>query len=337
MGEAKRRKSLELNYGTPERSAWRKYDQLLKQLMGDPTLEHMLKVFSCNSNYADWGDIATRICERYLLADREMLTGDRQMTSLIYHKAVTTNAPIFWLSPELCRAFLNTQLPDKLPELSRPFRAFHLMLPQDVAGLNCPGIGNTFNLVVVHKRKGDPAELHEFPGGISVTSEAQLIDRLEVASMMSDELVMPSSVPLDGGPSALEAPESISSSTDGWRDVNTQKAINLQLRLIYLAYQSILWLQRDPMLVTEITPRATATAATVHESKRSFHSRRWLGENYRVRRSASSSSSSSSSQASGGSHASPATHWRAGHIRLQPCGPKKQDRKVIWIEPTLVG
>lgn len=29
-------------------------------------------------------------------------------------------------------------------------------------------------------------------------------------------------------------------------------------------------------------------------------------------------------------------HWRRGHFRMQPCGPNKQDRKLIFISPILV-
>jgi len=36
-------------------------------------------------------------------------------------------------------------------------------------------------------------------------------------------------------------------------------------------------------------------------------------------------------------HRTVETHWRRGHYRLQACGPKHADRKLIWIEPTLIG
>lgn len=39
----------------------------------------------------------------------------------------------------------------------------------------------------------------------------------------------------------------------------------------------------------------------------------------------------------GGSHASPTIHWRRGHFRNQVCGKGNQDRKMIWLQPTLVG
>lgn len=39
----------------------------------------------------------------------------------------------------------------------------------------------------------------------------------------------------------------------------------------------------------------------------------------------------------GGTHASPRMHWRRGHIRRQPHGPQMLLRKLMWIEPVLVG
>lgn len=36
-------------------------------------------------------------------------------------------------------------------------------------------------------------------------------------------------------------------------------------------------------------------------------------------------------------HRTVETHWRRGHYRLQAHGPRRVDRKLIWIEPTLIG
>ncbi len=38
-----------------------------------------------------------------------------------------------------------------------------------------------------------------------------------------------------------------------------------------------------------------------------------------------------------GTHASPRLHWRRGHIRNQPHGPGRMQRRLIWIEPVLIG
>jgi hypothetical protein len=29
-------------------------------------------------------------------------------------------------------------------------------------------------------------------------------------------------------------------------------------------------------------------------------------------------------------------HWRRGHFRQQPCGPRNQERKLIFLHPVLV-
>ncbi len=39
----------------------------------------------------------------------------------------------------------------------------------------------------------------------------------------------------------------------------------------------------------------------------------------------------------GGTHASPRVHWRRGHVRSQPHGPRWALRKPVWIEPVLIG
>jgi hypothetical protein len=38
-----------------------------------------------------------------------------------------------------------------------------------------------------------------------------------------------------------------------------------------------------------------------------------------------------------GTHASPRLHWRRGHIRNQPFGMGRTLRRLVWIEPMLIG
>lgn len=38
-----------------------------------------------------------------------------------------------------------------------------------------------------------------------------------------------------------------------------------------------------------------------------------------------------------GTHAKPRMHWRRGHVRNQPHGPGRTLRRLIWVEPVLVG
>lgn len=55
---------------------------------------------------------------------------------------------------------------------------------------------------------------------------------------------------------------------------------------------------------------------------------RWIGRNYRLPVVSGSGI---------GTHASPCIHWRRGHWRNQPHGQASSERKMIWIEPHIVG
>jgi hypothetical protein len=52
----------------------------------------------------------------------------------------------------------------------------------------------------------------------------------------------------------------------------------------------------------------------------------WIGRKYKIIHDNDGS----------GSHASPRSHWRNGHWRMQPYGERNEQRKLIWIEPMLV-
>jgi hypothetical protein len=54
-----------------------------------------------------------------------------------------------------------------------------------------------------------------------------------------------------------------------------------------------------------------------------------VGRDYRVAR--------AGVESHGGSHASPRPHWRRGHFRRQAVGAGRTERKIIWIEPILIG
>lgn len=58
-----------------------------------------------------------------------------------------------------------------------------------------------------------------------------------------------------------------------------------------------------------------------------FWSCRWLGRKFTV---------AGGSPRSGGTHASPHTHWRRGHFARLRCGPGRSDTRVTWRKPVLV-
>lgn len=66
-----------------------------------------------------------------------------------------------------------------------------------------------------------------------------------------------------------------------------------------------------------------------------------IGEHYRAKREAGADEAravvAGGAVGTAGSHASPRLHWRRGHFRNQAYGEQRRERKVIWVEPMLVG
>jgi len=63
------------------------------------------------------------------------------------------------------------------------------------------------------------------------------------------------------------------------------------------------------------------------KSGREIWTPNFIGRTYRIVRKTSGD----------GNHNSPRLHWRRGHFRSQPCGENRAARKLIWLEPMLIG
>jgi hypothetical protein len=98
-------------------------------------------------------------------------------------------------------------------------------------------------------------------------------------------------------------------------------------RLSALMFKLLVVLNTRPNLVE---PAACIRRACKKKGK--LRSELWspniIGASYRVSR---------DKAAPTGTHASPRPHWRRGHLRNQPHGQGRTLRKLIWIEPLLIG
>lgn len=79
-----------------------------------------------------------------------------------------------------------------------------------------------------------------------------------------------------------------------------------------------------------VEPATRLRAASSHKGKTrtELWSPNTIGRHYQVLRDRTVST---------GTHASPRLHWRRGHLRSQPHGHGRLLRKLIWLEPTLIG
>lgn len=95
-------------------------------------------------------------------------------------------------------------------------------------------------------------------------------------------------------------------------------------RLGVVVFGTMLALRARPAL---LTPARLVTVAknTKKGTRTEFWDPVYLGKGYYPQR-----------EKSTGTHASPRMHWRRGHFRHQAYGAGRLERKVIWLEPTLV-
>jgi hypothetical protein len=98
-------------------------------------------------------------------------------------------------------------------------------------------------------------------------------------------------------------------------------------RLSVLVFKLLVVLNTRPNLVE---PSTRLRAASTHKGK--TRSELWsgnvIGRSYRVVH---------DRNAPTGTHATPRLHWRRGHLRNQAHGQGRTLRKIIWLEPVLVG
>ncbi len=89
----------------------------------------------------------------------------------------------------------------------------------------------------------------------------------------------------------------------------------------------LLFLQIHPeVLETLIVPKSSAS----HHPRRKTYTKlspRWI-RNF--------SPTITTKRVSTGSHASPKTHFRRGHLKRVAIGQGRKERKWVWIQPTLV-
>lgn len=102
--------------------------------------------------------------------------------------------------------------------------------------------------------------------------------------------------------------------------VDGDKELAIKVRL--LCYGTLLAMMARPELIQH---GYRANVVKREDRRQEFWTPNVVGAKYKFQR-----------EGPAGTHASPRMHWRRGHFRKQPCGPKGVDRKVIWLEPCLI-
>jgi hypothetical protein len=216
--------------------------------------------------------------------------------------------PIYCLSNELLRQFQQTDAADLAKIVPSdwipPVALFLLLLPNN-AVKSPSGQWVPYILVSLHHPEIRAVTTSEHPRQISIA----LSDNSEVVWVSGSGL---------GDGTILHSRNELGSSKAD------QIEIDWLRDLLGIAFQSAMTLTYLPDLV-EIPPIAPKGRNPAGRHKTPLQPR-WIGREFKR----------SSNPTGSNSHASPSTHWRRGHWRQQPCGEKMQQRKLVWIRPTLI-
>lgn len=261
-------------------------------------------------------------------------------------EAADSHPPARWLSSELAEAFVRTKLPAKLPKINRALPYLLLLLPKHDA-LRLPDLGRPQALVITHFLVGDRVgakTLHSDSIAIFATTDE--------GKMFFIKADLDAAGQFDPRPATLatafdeQPPKSITSPT----------STEAQNNCLYLAYQCLLYMQRYepdslPSGLQATTPGSSANngfgaiaTPTAHHPQRQQKRQQnrayppaWIGKDYKPKRQRPSGQRTNKRTQSrqGQSLGTPKdSHWRRGHWRSQPSGPRDNPTyEEIWIEP----
>jgi hypothetical protein len=238
------------------------------------------------------------------------------------------DAPLYCMSQSLLEAFTHTDILDRqdlLQGLEAPIPTFMLLLPSNM--LKTPA-DHAVELMVVHisdrlypersmgRSKELDIDLH------CLEHEKEMLIHCGVKDVMGCVWLAVMGWGTDGVLHLDNRWSGGSPSEPGDLEfLNTLRSLTLQV---------IMALQYQPELLNEGEPPAQPKGfSRPKQTEPNYRIPRWLGKNFQPKTNAIVSSST-------GTHASPRTHWRKGHLRQVAIGEGRSDRKVVWIQPVLV-
>ena len=216
--------------------------------------------------------------------------------------------PTYWVARDLAAAAAHTSPPEslKLGDIKFPMDGMLFVLPEGT--LDPPGARSSWLAVAKARSRAGGESVCFVTGGFGPTYSVTLKAEEPLASF--DSLGF-ETVSLDG------------SADPGGTTVEDDTRFTK--RMAHMGTTIIMLMTARPELVSRESPVRPA-GEDGRDGKKLF-SPNWIGKGYRV----------STKGVPAGTHASPYMHWRRGHWRHQPCGPKRSERKDIWLEPCLVG
>lgn len=301
-------------------------EAVLDNARSHPAFKKQKGLYRSPTGFPSWNAVLSRLVAhgQEMMATRLLIEDDHICNTVwrTSRNAVLNQAPVRFISPELCESFQKTPIPPLTEEMLGIYPSLIIVLPY---GSLLGDEGENIDYLVVESNQGDdlwftseerkwlslvrkspiaPLKLTASPPGIFVSASHFYNDYTWAGYLNGD----------DAGRMSLEADV---------RDVID--------RVGRIAISSLLAHLYEPELLTTEPARRSgrgfgACAATSLPVT-------WIGKNFRRHRATGSASAGGSDGSSG---ASRRPHWRRGHWHTVVCGEGRQERRMTWFRPVFV-
>lgn len=241
-------------------------------------------------------------------------------------KLLENQVPTFFISTDLATALSKTKPPQQLKfsEMKWPMPVMRFMLTTEFSRA---WLGETVNHMVIGQMK--PGEYFQPSLGLG----NELITRPCSTPVAPDAVMISTAVmaPQPDGTEQLshyiDEPSYDSKVVDFSAGLSPDLHAPTFEKLRFLATNLICYMAAFP----QVAPTPVLVRAAKHKKGRMLDAL-WephiIGASYHLQK---------QGIVQGGSHTSPRLHWRCGHWTHQPYGAGSKLRKIIWIEPFMVG
>lgn len=251
-------------------------------------------------------------------------------SAFIAYQVAHLEAPTLWLNNALAVALKETDIPDQIIGLKRVLPAGIIMLPKSL--FKTPDDQHLTFIAWIHQLPED--EIIDINLGARCTITSPHLEHGQISWFSG----LPSGEVYHGNikclPDGVEfGAIDLTTNLQHFMEVDEGAESEVLAILERLITQILLVMQVRPDLVDEarITQVTQGVGFKKSKAETEAWSPRWIGKNYVIRE------ETVAAPPGGGTHASPRPHWRKGHLRRIPVGPREENqRKWHWIEPTWI-
>jgi hypothetical protein len=229
--------------------------------------------------------------------------------------------PILFVAREFGEAVMETLPPRDIlwTEARLPHEAAVLMLPE---GLISDQIGNSIPFVAYSRMKAG-STYRIFKNEVELAADTLTIFTVSsqagpMGAPLTFEMTLNGEVAAEANISDIEYVSELNGSEDAWLRKIAQFVLTVAL-------------------VVEAKPTLIQPGRMIRKPKKdraSLWEPNVLGAGFRKTK---EQNSVGDTPMDGPPRAAARAHWRRGHVRRQPYGPGRMERKILWIEPVFVG